>query len=77
MLYMLSRELHEIVLKRLHVLQSGELSKMLREYNENLFCRNKTVKLKKGNIVFETEIRKSFCIRRAYYQRCYGKKFWF
>ena len=54
----LSRELHEIVLKRLRVLHSGELSKMLGEYNENLFCRNKTVKLKKGNIVFETEIER-------------------
>ena len=52
----LSRELHEIVLKRLSVLHSDELSKMLGEYNENLFCRNKRVKLKKGNIVFETEI---------------------
>ncbi len=31
---------------------------MLNEYNENLFCRNKTVKLKKGNIVFETEIER-------------------
>ena len=54
----LSRELHSIVLKKLHVLHSGELSKMLGEYNENLFCRNKTVKLKKGNIVFETEIKR-------------------
>ena len=54
----LSHELHEIVLKRLRVLQSGKLSKMLSEYNSNLFCRNKTVKLKKGNIVFETEIER-------------------
>ena len=54
----LSRDLHEIVLKRLRVLQSGESSKMLSEYNQNLFCRNKTVKLKKGNIVFETEIER-------------------
>jgi len=53
----LSRELHEILLKRLQALQSGEMSKMLGEYNENLFCRNKMVKLKKGNIVFETEIK--------------------
>lgn len=54
----LSRELHEIVLKRLRVLESGERSKMLEAYNANLFCRNKTVKLKKGNIVFETKIER-------------------
>ena len=54
----LSHELHEIVLKRLHVLQSGNLSKMLDEYNENLFCRNERVKLKKENFVFETEIER-------------------
>jgi BirA family transcriptional regulator, biotin operon repressor / biotin---[acetyl-CoA-carboxylase] ligase len=52
----LAGELHEIVLKKLHGLQSGEHPKMLAAYNENLFCRNKMVKLKKGNIVFEAEI---------------------
>lgn len=54
----LSHELHEIVLKRLRVLQSGGVGEMLNEYNENLFCRNKTVKLKKGNIAFETKIER-------------------
>jgi BirA family biotin operon repressor/biotin-[acetyl-CoA-carboxylase] ligase len=54
----LSRELREIVLKRLLVLQSGELPEVLSEYNENLFSRNKWVKLKKGNIVFETKIER-------------------
>jgi BirA family transcriptional regulator, biotin operon repressor / biotin---[acetyl-CoA-carboxylase] ligase len=54
----LAHELHERVLKRLHVLQLGEPGKMLNEYNENLFSRNKTVKLKKGNIVFETKIER-------------------
>src|SRR5664279_4885236 len=54
----LSHELHEMVLKRLDVLQLGEISKMLGEYNENLFCRNNTVRLKKGNVVFETKIER-------------------
>ena len=53
----LVRELHEIVLKRLRDLRSGKSGKLLSEYNQNLFSRNTTVKLKKGNILFETEIR--------------------
>ena len=72
----LSRDLHEIVLKRLRALRSGEVSKMLVEYNENLFCRNKTVKLKKGNIVFETEIERVSAsgdlITRDVMQRSFG-----
>ena len=53
----LSKELHEVVLKRLVALQSGDSGKMLDEYNENLFCLNQIIKLKKGNIVFETTIK--------------------
>jgi BirA family transcriptional regulator, biotin operon repressor / biotin---[acetyl-CoA-carboxylase] ligase len=72
----LSHELHESVLKKLNVLQSGELSKMLEVYNENLFCRNKTVKLKKGNIVFETEIERVLAsgelITRDVMERSFG-----
>lgn len=52
----LSKELHDVVLKRLRRLQSEECSNLLDEYNENLFCRHQIVKLKKGNIVFETKI---------------------
>jgi len=52
----LSRELHEVILKRLEKLQLGEFSNLHHEYNENLFCRNQMVRLKKGNIIFETEI---------------------
>ncbi len=52
----LANELHKIVLKRLEVLQSGQINNMLKEYNENLFARNQVVKLKKENIVFETKI---------------------
>ncbi|MEO8412084.1 MAG: biotin--[acetyl-CoA-carboxylase] ligase [Ginsengibacter sp.] len=52
----LSRELHGAILKKLEILQSGEFDHLFHEYNENLFCRNQIVKLKKGNIVFETKI---------------------
>ena len=52
----LSKELHQSILSRLDSLQSGEFSKLFDEYNENLFCRNQMVRLKKGNIVFETKI---------------------
>jgi BirA family transcriptional regulator, biotin operon repressor / biotin---[acetyl-CoA-carboxylase] ligase len=52
----LSRELHEIILEKIHSIQPGNFSCLLAAYNESLFCLHKKVKLKKGNIVFETEI---------------------
>jgi len=52
----LSKELHQSILSRLDSLQSGEFSILFDQYNENLFCRNQMVRLKKGNIVFETKI---------------------
>ena len=52
----MAEELHALVLKRISDLQSGKFSKMLEEYNEKLFARNRLVKLKRQNIVFETEI---------------------
>ena len=53
----LGKELHKNVLARIDQLQSGDYDKMLESYNANLFARNKKVKLKKGNIVFETVIQ--------------------
>jgi len=52
----LVEELHALVLKRIDELKSESFSKMLKEYNEKLFAKNRRVKLKKGNIVFETTI---------------------
>ncbi len=52
----LAGELVTLVLKRIEELRSGNFAKMLEEYNQHLFARNKTVKLKKGNLVFETKI---------------------
>jgi len=54
----LANELLQAVINRINQLKSGEFNDLLYQYNENLFCRNKTVKLKKGNIVFETTIKK-------------------
>lgn len=52
----LAEELHESVLKRMEELKSGNFNKMLEEYNQHLYARNKWVKLKKNGQVFETKI---------------------
>lgn len=52
----LTKELIILILKRIEELKSGKYEKLLDEYNQHLFGRNKMVKLKKGNIVFETKI---------------------
>ncbi len=52
----MAKELHALVLKRINKLKSGNFHKMLEEYNEKLFARNRLVKLKRQNIVFETKI---------------------
>ncbi len=52
----LAGELHELVLKRIEELKSGNFNKMLEEYNKHLFARDKLIKLKKGARVFETKI---------------------
>ncbi len=52
----LAEELVSLVLKRIEELKSGNFETMLAEYNHHLFARNKTVRLKKGSIVFQTNI---------------------
>ena len=54
----LANELLQSVTIRINQLQSGEFNNLLYQYNENLYCLNKIVKLKKGNIVFETKIER-------------------
>ena len=54
----LARELHEDVLVKISELKNGEYNKLLETYNKNLFARNKKVKLKKGNIIFETTVER-------------------
>jgi BirA family biotin operon repressor/biotin-[acetyl-CoA-carboxylase] ligase len=52
----LAEELLLLVSKRIQELKSGNFEKMLGEYNQHLYARDKTVKLKKENIVFQTKI---------------------
>lgn len=54
----LAKELHENVLAKISDLENGGYNKMLDAYNKNLFARNKKVKLKKGNIIFETTVQR-------------------
>ncbi len=54
----LAKELHENVLAKISDLKSGGYNKMLDAYNKNLFARDKKVKLKKGNIIFETTVQR-------------------
>lgn len=53
---LLAEELHSLILCRIERLKNGEFEDLLKEYNENLFCRNELVRLKKGNILFETKV---------------------
>jgi BirA family transcriptional regulator, biotin operon repressor / biotin---[acetyl-CoA-carboxylase] ligase len=54
----LARELHKLVLKRIAALHVAEKDSLLAEYNENLYARYQTVRLKKGNRVLETTIQR-------------------
>lgn len=54
----LAKELLETIVNRINQLQSDGFNNQLDEYNQNLFCRNEMVKLKKGNILFETKIER-------------------
>ncbi|MEO5649932.1 MAG: biotin--[acetyl-CoA-carboxylase] ligase [Ginsengibacter sp.] len=50
------KELRGFVLKRMDDLKKNNFSKMLEEYNEKLYAKDRLVKLKKQNIVFQTTI---------------------
>jgi len=52
----LAEELVSLVLKRIEDIKSGNFQTVLEEYNQYLFARNKTVRLKKESIVFQTNI---------------------
>ena len=53
----LGKELYAAILKRYEELQKNGIEKMMIEYNQYLFGLGKKVKLKKGNMVFETTIK--------------------
>ena len=52
----LAHELHLILLQKIEEVKAGNFEKMLAEYNNHLFAREKIVKLKKQNVLFETKI---------------------
>ncbi|MEP6674243.1 MAG: biotin--[acetyl-CoA-carboxylase] ligase [Ferruginibacter sp.] len=52
-----AKELHRLVLKRFDEIDKRPPSDLLNEYNSHLFALNKTVRLKKENMIFETMIK--------------------
>ncbi|MEO6135881.1 MAG: biotin--[acetyl-CoA-carboxylase] ligase [Ginsengibacter sp.] len=54
----LASQLHTMVLKRISILKEGDFLKLLEEYNEKLYAKDRMVRLKKENIIFETTIKK-------------------
>lgn len=53
---LLAKKLHQLVLMRVLDLKKGSFERMLYVYNKHLYGKGKKVKLKKQNILFETEI---------------------
>lgn len=62
----LAKELHQMVLKRVEALKTGDFEKLLEEYNSALFKRNCAVKLRKGTIEFDTVIKSVTANGRLY-----------
>jgi BirA family transcriptional regulator, biotin operon repressor / biotin---[acetyl-CoA-carboxylase] ligase len=52
----LAKELYELIEIRIEELKNGRFETMLNEYNDHLFAKNRSVKLQKQNIIFETKI---------------------
>ncbi len=53
----LAKKLHQLILKRTNELLTKSYEMMLDEYNRHLYKIQQSVRLKKDNMVFETEIR--------------------
>ena len=53
----LAAELHSQVINSILRLQNESFHDVLQQYNQHLFRRNESVKLKKGNVAFETTIK--------------------
>ena len=54
----MGKQLHQLVIEYINKLKDHQFNDMLNDYNEHLFCRGEKVKLKKGNMIFETTIEK-------------------
>jgi BirA family biotin operon repressor/biotin-[acetyl-CoA-carboxylase] ligase len=53
----LARELHELILTILNEVSASSFPLILSRYNEHLFKKDQVVKLRKGNMGFETRIK--------------------
>lgn len=54
--FQMATALQSLILKRIDELQKGGFQNLLKEYNEKLYARNRLVKLKKQNMIFETTL---------------------
>jgi len=54
----LAEELHTTILERIEQVRMGKFAALLEEYNEKLYAKDRLVKLGKGNIVFNTTIKR-------------------
>ncbi|MEO6681273.1 MAG: biotin--[acetyl-CoA-carboxylase] ligase [Ginsengibacter sp.] len=52
----LAEDLKTAILQQIKNLKEGKFDQMLLEYNQHLYAKDQLVKLKKGNVVFETTI---------------------
>jgi len=50
----LAKELHQKIIKRTNALNTGYFDQLMEEYNALLFKKDCAVKLRKGNIEFDT-----------------------
>ena len=71
----LLNKLHECTLKRVEQLHAGFFQKMLEEYNQHLYARDKKVKFKKENIIFEATIKNVSESGQLVTQDIFEKKF--
>jgi BirA family biotin operon repressor/biotin-[acetyl-CoA-carboxylase] ligase len=53
----LAEELQSAILNRVDQLKEGHFPEMLEEYNQHLYARDRTVKLRQQNRIFETTIK--------------------
>ena len=53
----LAKELHLLVLNKVNTLLTQPFENFLQQYNDQLFKKNEMVRLKKGNIIFDTMLK--------------------
>ena len=53
----LAKKLHQNIMDSINSINESDLETILQNYNNNLYLKGKTARLKKGNIVFDTCIK--------------------